>query len=243
MTLKIVGSSSSGNCYILENDKEALIIELGVRFEEVKKAVQYNLQKIVGCIVTHEHGDHAKYMGAAASSGLNVYATHGTIEAVGIKNHRLISIEEMKRFEIGNFKILPFSVKHDAAQPVGFIIQHEETGNVLFITDTWYVPHRFDNIHNILIEANYDQDIINQKLKSDKRFLRDRVIQSHMSIDTCIGLLQANDMSKVNNIVLIHLSESNSNENTFRSKVAQATGKEVFIANKGMNLILNKTPF
>ena len=243
MTVKIVGSGSSGNCYILENDKEALIIELGVRFEEVKKAVKYNLQKIVGCIVTHEHGDHAKYMAAAASSGLNVYATHGTIEAVGIKSHRLISIDEMKRFELGNFKILPFSVKHDAAQPVGFIIKHDETGNVLFITDTWYVPHRFENIHNIMIEANYCTDIINEKLKTNKKFLRDRVIQSHMSIDTCIGLLKANDISKVNNIILIHLSDSNSNEVEFKEKVTAATGKNVLVACNGMNIPLNKQPF
>lgn len=243
MTLRIVGSGSSGNCYILENDSEALIIELGVRFDDVKKALKYNLSKVVGCLISHEHGDHARYISAATTLGLNVYATHGTIDATGIKNHRLIAIEEMVSIAIGNFKVLPFSVKHDAAQPVGFIIQHEETGNVLFITDTWYVPHRFENIHNVLIEANYCTSIINEKLKTNKKFLRDRVIQSHMSIDTCIGLLKANDISKVNNIILIHLSDSNSNEAQFKEKVSNATGKNVSIANKGMNIQLNKDPF
>ena len=61
MELKILGSSSSGNCYILENEKEALIIEAGIRFIEVKKALNFNMRKVVGCLISHQHNDHAKY--------------------------------------------------------------------------------------------------------------------------------------------------------------------------------------
>lgn len=243
MTLRIVGSGSSGNCYILENDSEALIIELGVRFEEVKKALNYNLSKVVGCIVSHEHGDHAKYINEAVKCGLNVYATQGTIDAIGINSHRLIIINELEQTKIGAFRILPFSVKHDAAQPVGFIINHKETGNILFITDTWYVSHRFDNIHNVIIEANYCNNIINERLKIDNRFLRDRIIQTHMSIDSCVGLLKANDMSKVNNILLVHLSDSNSHEKQFIEKVRDATGANVMAARNGMTIPFNRDPF
>lgn len=62
MELKVLGSSSSGNCYIIDNGKEALILEAGVRFQEVKKALGYNLRKVVGCLITHRHQDHAKYI-------------------------------------------------------------------------------------------------------------------------------------------------------------------------------------
>ena len=58
MKLIVLGSSSSGNCYILDNGKEALIIEAGIRFQEVKKALDFNLRKVVGCVVTHAHNDH-----------------------------------------------------------------------------------------------------------------------------------------------------------------------------------------
>lgn len=55
MKLKVLGSGSSGNCYILENDTEALIIEAGVPFMEVKKALNFDIRKIQGVVISHEH--------------------------------------------------------------------------------------------------------------------------------------------------------------------------------------------
>ena len=74
MELKVLGSSSSGNCYILDNGKEALILEAGVRFKEVKKALGYNLRKVVGCLITHRHQDHAKYIKAMVDNGFYTLA-------------------------------------------------------------------------------------------------------------------------------------------------------------------------
>ena len=243
MMFVVVGSGSAGNCYLLKSETETLIVELGVKFSKITASLDYDLSKVVGCIVTHEHGDHAKGVPAAISSGLNVYASHGTIEAIGLKNHRMISIDEMKKTSIGSFKVLPFSVKHDAAQPVGFIIHHPESGNILFITDTWYVSHRFENIDHVIIEANFDQAIVNEKLKENNRYLRDRIIQSHLSIDAALDLLNANDLSKVNNIVLIHLSDSNSNASNFKDRATKSTGKPVYIAEPGLTLSLSEEPF
>lgn len=55
MNLTIVGSGSSGNCYILENDNEALIIEAGVKFTEIKKVLNFSLSKVRGVLISHEH--------------------------------------------------------------------------------------------------------------------------------------------------------------------------------------------
>lgn len=55
MKLKVLGSSSKGNCYLLESDKEVLIIELGISFKEIKKALNFDISKVVGALVTHEH--------------------------------------------------------------------------------------------------------------------------------------------------------------------------------------------
>ena len=137
---------------------------------------------------------------------------------------------------------MAFDVLHDAAEPCGFVINHKETGNVLFLTDLIFSAYTFPNIHNIIIEANYDEDLAKRKL-SDMEFLRNRIIKNHMSIDTCIKTLKANDLSKVNNIVLIHLSDSNSNANDFKNRVELATGKNVSIADEGLSINFNKTPF
>lgn len=238
MQLNILGSSSKGNCYILENDSEALIIECGVRIADIKKALCFSFQKVVGCLVTHEHGDHAKSINEMMTMGVDVYTSHGTMKALGmnVDHHRLKTIRAGEIFRVGNFKVLPFKIQHDVAEPLGFIINHPETGNVLFITDSYYVSDTFRNIHNIIIEANFSQEIIDRKVKegASPEFLRNRIFKSHMSLETCKKTLKANDLSKVHNIVLIHLSDGNSNAAQFQSEIEALTGKKVTIADAGI---------
>ncbi len=245
MNLKVVNTGSVGNCYLFEGEEETLIVELGVNFSIIKQALNFNLRKVVGAIVTHEHKDHSKAIADAANAGIDVYASAGTFRALKLKNHRLHEVQANKVFNVGSFRILPFDVKHDCEQPLGFIINHHECGNVLFITDSYYVPHTFKNINNILIEANYSQEILDRKASEGTihNFVKDRVIQSHMSLATCIQLLKVNDLKEVNQIVLIHLSDSNSDAKQFKKEVQAATTKSVVVAEKGLNISLNKTPF
>ncbi len=247
MKLTILGSSSKGNCYILENDTEALIIECGVNIKEVKQALNFNLKKVVGCLMTHEHGDHAKYASDFMKAGINVWASEKTHESVGhLMNHRACIIAPNGTQQLGGFKVLAFDIRHDAAQPVGFYINHIETGNVLFLTDTFYAPYTFRNLNNIIVEANYSTEIIEKKRSQGylPQFLTDRIIGSHMSLETCKELLQANDLSQVNNVVLIHLSDGNSDAIHFCNEIKNLTGKNVTVADAGVIIdSFNKTPF
>jgi len=251
MELKVIATGSKGNAYVLENEHEALLIECGVKVSEIKKAIGFNLSKVVGAIVSHEHNDHSKGISEVAAAGINVYATKGTHLAVGAKanqngpSHRMKTIVACKEFTIGNFKILPFDVKHDAKEPVGFLIEHKDCGKVLFLTDTYYCKYVFSGLNNIIIEANYDVDIIKAKYGADsgKEFLKDRIFQSHFSLTNCKELLASNDLSAVNNIVLIHLSDSNSDEAMFEKSVRDQTGKNVIAARNGMVMNFNRTPF
>lgn len=247
MKLKVLGSSSKGNCYILENDTEALIIECGVNFGMVKQALNFNLRKVVGCLMTHEHQDHSRAVIDVMDSGINVWASPGTHGAVRVDklHHRAKWIRPNETTQIGGFKVMAFDVRHDATEPLGFLINHPETGNILFITDSYYVPYTFKNLHNVIVEANYSQEIIREKQErgSLPKFLLDRILESHMSLETCLDLLKANDLTQVNNIVLIHLSDGNSNAGMFQSSVTAATGKTVHIADAGIIINLNKTPF
>lgn len=245
MELKIIGSGSSGNAYILENEKEALLIEAGVKFSEIKKALDFNVQKVVGCIVSHSHGDHAKSINDVLKSGINVYASTDTFQNCGVViNHKTHFLYHSASYSMGGFKILPFEVKHDVPC-LGFLISHEDCGRVLFLTDTYFCEYKFHNLNNIIIEANYSKEIIDRKFGPDSKmeFLRNRILRSHFSLAHCKEMLSANDLSKVNNIVLIHLSDSNSDERQFKSEVEQLTGKNVSVASNGMKLKFNKTPF
>lgn len=247
MILHVLGSSSKGNCYLLiADDGSCLIIEAGVHLDEVKQALDFNLRKVVGCIVTHQHQDHSKHVKDYVRAGIKVYVGSGHaahLMTTGVKRN----VEQLHpKFEeqIGPFRVLPFKAKHDVPC-LGFVIYHPECGSVLFLTDSYYTTHKFGNLNNIIVEANYCENIIAQKLSAGAipMFLRDRIIQSHMSIQTCQELLKANDLSHVHNIVLIHLSDSNSNEKDFKERVERQTLKTTHVASTGMRIPFNKTPF
>lgn len=246
MILKVIGTGSQGNAYILKNENEALLIECGVNIKEIKKALDFDLSKVVGCILTHEHNDHAKSFENLLALGIKVYSGAQTFAKLNPDNFRnAMSIASKQIIKIGNFKIMAFDVKHDAVEPLGFLIEHPNCGRTLFLTDTFYCKYTFPGLNNIIIEANYSKAIIDKKYgpDSDKEFLRNRILKSHFSLENCKDMLSANDLSKVNNIVLIHLSDSNSNEKQFVKEVYELTGKNVYAAFNGMEMPFNKTPF
>jgi phosphoribosyl 1,2-cyclic phosphodiesterase len=247
MKLKIINSNSAGNAYILENDTEALLIECGVRFDKIKQALNFKMSKVVGCLVTHEHQDHCKAVKEVLAAGIHVHASYGTHGAMKTEgHHRSRFLHLGATLNLGQFKVKGFPVKHDAAEPMGFLINHPETGIILFLTDSYYSEYKFTGLNNIIVEANYCQNILDKRLQdgTNPKFLRDRVIESHMSLATCKELLRANDLSQVNNIVLIHLSDGNSNADRFKSEVQEVTGKVVHVAEAGMVIEnFNKNPF
>lgn len=248
MKLRVLGSSSSGNSYLLQSTTgEVLALEAGIRFDKVKQAVNFNIANIVGCCITHEHGDHAKYAKDFIDAYIPVYMSSGTCEALQLPPASCAQcVKSFTELRIGSFRVMPFPVQHDAAQPFGWLIQHPECGNVLFATDTYYIKYRFPKLSNILIECNYRLDLLQRNVQrgsiDHKRYAR--TIESHMSYETCLSTLLANDLSKVNNIVLIHLSADNSNAREFTQSIANATGKQnVFAASPGTEIDFNKTPF
>lgn len=250
MELTVLGSSSKGNCYILSNDTEALIIECGVSLKDVKVALEFDIKKVVGALVTHEHGDHAYYADDFLKARIPVFMSHGTADRLGFLGpdySGMLPIEVVPgiKFQAGNFVIMPFDVKHDCEQPIGFLIAHPEIGILLFATDTYYLPYKFEGLTNVMIECNYRTDILERNIETGRIpfKLRDRTLESHMSFETCLEALKANDLSKVNNIILLHLSDGNSNAKEFKDDIRKETGKKVYIADKGLKLSLNKTPF
>ena len=234
MKLKVLASGSSGNCYLLENDDSCLVIEAGIRLSEVKKALGYNVSKICGCIITHEHKDHSGYVTEYLKNGIKCYMSAGTKDALNISSPFLQKITPKKVFELSGYKILPFDTKHDCSEPVGYMINHAGCGNILFATDTYYLPNTFRGLDYILIECNYSDKL----LGSLDRVQRMRLLRSHLSLDTCIGALRANDLSRVKNIVLIHLSNRHSNAAEFKAIVETETGIPTTIAEPGVELIL-----
>lgn len=242
MILKILGTGSSGNSYLLKPDNgKSLIIDCGVNFKKVKESVDFNIDSICGAIQTHSHGDHSKFTKNFINAGINVYMSSQNQKENGVKSHRIINIEANKQLHIGDFKIMPFEVNHDV-YCFGFLIHHIECGNTLYLTDTSYSNYIFKGLNNLIIECNYSEEILETKLHN-KEFLRDRIIGSHLSLETLLEMLSKNDLSKVNNIVLIHLSDSNSNAIEFKNTIRKATNCNVTVAEANQVIPFGKYPF
>ena len=215
-------------------------------FIKVKKALDFNLEKIRGVLISHEHADHAKYIKQYLEAGINCYVSEATNQALfgGKSQYNVKILREKEQKCIGGFLVKPFPLEHDCYN-MGFLVHNFESGLVCYISDTQYCSYRFSGLNQALIEANYSDDIIDRKLLDGtaNKFVRDRVLTYHMEFETTKAFLQANDLSKVANIVLLHLSMGNSNQDQFRKEVTALTGKPVFIAEPGLNILLDKQPF
>jgi putative phage-related hydrolase len=247
MTLSVLGSSSAGNAYILRTSSgETLLIECGVKKQQLLQSLDFDLQHLAGCLLSHEHGDHAREARWVTSSRIPLYCSSGTAEALHLGDDPMLRpIASKQAFKVGSFSVLPFDIKHDAREPLGFLIEHEEMGRLLFITDSYLLRYRFPRVTHWLIECNYCSDIIDDRLASGAIHPAQyhRTLRSHMSLETCVKTLQASDLSTSRQIILIHLSAGNTNAERCRQSIEEATGLPTMIAAPDMTIEINKTPF
>jgi len=238
MNIRVLGSGSKGNCYLLECDGEVLIIECGIKYKDILQGLNFNISNVIGCLVSHEHKDHSKAICDLSKQGIDVFSSKGTFQSLKLSGHRLKIIESEKQFSLGKFTILPFETEHDSAEPLGFLIQHHELGKLLFVTDSYYCKYKFKDINHIMVECNYASDILEQNIIQGlvPWSLRNRLLKSHFSLENVKLFLAANDLSKVKEILLIHLSEGNSNPRVFKEQIERLTGKVVYIAEKNLKV-------
>lgn len=227
-----IQSGSKGNAYHISDGHTSLLLEAGVTYKNIQKALNFNLQNPVGCLITHEHMDHAKYTKQMLDAAVTCYMSQGTADALNINHHRIKTLENKKPIQIGTWTVLPFDVQHDVNEPFGYLIQSKEGDKLLFATDTYYIKYRFNGLTHLMIECNYAQSVLDTNLEQGKlhNFLYKRVMRSHFSLENVVKFLEANDLSQVDEIHLLHLSDNNSDEKLMYETVAKKTGKRVIIA-------------
>ncbi len=245
MLLRCCGSGSLGNSYALIADNgEILAIEAGCKFLDFKKMIEWKISNVVGCIVSHEHGDHARYIKDFMQSGIPVYTAFETQTALEtITGERTIAIPPRTARQIGSFSVTPFNVPHDTEiECYGYLIKHEEMGQLLFMTDLEYCKYNFSklNIEHIMVEANYDMQFVNRDEPNYEHRLR-----GHMSLDTALKFISTNDNPMLLNVVLIHLSDKSGNPALFTEETKKTIeyGANVYVARKGLEVNLNLCPF
>lgn len=238
----MIGSGSSGNGYLIDDGHSMLAIECGVKFKDFCKKANFEISRLDGILISHEHRDHCRHVKQFLDTTFcDVYATAGTINAMQSDKALKITMLDYYRFkslafrrpvEIGHWAITAFETQHDAADPCGFLIDNDISGErILFATDSYYIKYRFKNITHLMIEANYSDEVVADKMSKGFDIKRkSRLIESHMSIDTALDFIKANKSDKLQEIHLLHLSDSNSIALEFKKKAQRIAGVPVYIA-------------
>lgn len=228
------GSGSSGNCYYLGTATDGLIIDIGLGIRTLKKfCKEYGVQlnSIKRILITHDHADHIKSVGALSHDlNLPVYATHKVHEGIDhnycvtrkvTAEHR-IEIETGKAIQLGDFKVRPFAVPHDASENVGYEIEVEGLVFVV-ITDvgsiTDDIREAISHANYLVIEANHDVEML--KNGPYPKYLQDRILSGsgHLSNTSCGEALAENMTEGLKHVWLCHLSEENNHPELARKTV------------------------
>ncbi len=237
LTFLSLASSSAGCAYHLSGGGSArpLLLDCGLRFAEIQKAIKFKISELAGCVVTHSHGDHIRAAPNLMSLGIDCYASAETwrqAPKVVPGHHRAKVVTARVPFSVADWTILPFEAIHDVPGSLGFQIDAPSGERLLYLTDSAYTPFKFEGLTHICIEANFSTELIrdNATVGSIHRDRMRRTYKTHMSIERLIEMLKANDLSKVVEIHLLHLSAQNSDAEGFKSLVQRATGKPVYVA-------------
>ena len=177
------------------------------------------------------YADHSKAVKDIMRAGIDCYMSRGTAEALGLSGHRVHIIKAKQQFRIGTWAILPFETQHDVFN-LGFLLANQEGEKLLYASDTSYIRYRFQGLTHIAVECNYSLDILRTNVEAGivDKALKNRILKSHFSLENVKKFLQANDLSKVEAIFLLHLSDNNSDCERFKREVMELTGKPTYIA-------------
>jgi len=227
--IRILKSGADGNAYLVGR-RCLLLIEAGVSIKKLRELSGFTLRNVQGCLITHEHGDHAKAAKDVQKAGITVYCTEGTAAALNLTGHRLRIIRPREVFSVGDWRILPFPVIHDSAAPVGFLLDGEGE-KIVFATDTQYIPFAFQGLTRIMIEASFSRDLLWETTRNGDRPVEacKRVVRNHLSIEACEMFLRNTDLSRLKTVHLLHLSKDNADAQEFKRRVQAITGAPVYM--------------
>jgi ribonuclease BN (tRNA processing enzyme) len=220
MIFNCAGTGSKGNCYCIRDpDGEILLLDCGLPKEKILRMVDYDLSKIAGCVVSHEHSDHYN------RSSVRTLRKMGIPMVIPHKD-----ICDCLKGE--NFVVRRFPVEHDV--PCwGFYITNKHLGRILYITDTEYVRLNFKHlgVAYIIVECNYQKDLVNL---DDPKMAR--VFQTHMEEQTCLDFIKANQTKNLGAVILIHMSRDGCDAEQAKNRIATEVNVPVYVAEPGKEI-------
>jgi phosphoribosyl 1,2-cyclic phosphodiesterase len=231
MKIQCFHSSSEGNLYSISDGKTRIMLECGVDFKEIQKCFDFKLSEVAACLITHEHGDHAKSW-EKVSKYTPVYMRKETAEALGAKGYNIKHYTPNEPFIIGDFNITPYSAWHDV--PCCYFIIHNiaTRERLIFATDTAFIPCAPYHANYAMIECNYQREILNESVDRGRlnNIARNRIVRSHFGLDKVVELLKGINPATLQEIHILHLSGRHTDAAIVKKTIEEAVGKPVYIA-------------
>lgn len=212
--IHIHATGSSGNAYTIEDSGHKILIDPGIRFKRLQKKTDFSLSKYDFVLLSHEHKDHCRAINNLLTLGIKCYMSAGTRAALGITDSSALITFANHQFEHLSWRVLSFGTIHDAMEPLGFLIESPSGEKILYATDTAWINFRFSGVTHWMIEANYHADLL-WKNKNMPEETKKRIRASHFEIASLAQFFAGQDLSKTEEIYLIHLSDDNSDEKEF----------------------------
>lgn len=238
MEIKTLATGSTGNAYYVTDGVSSVLLDAGIPIRAIQIALGHKLSQTSGVLITHHHGDHIKAAADLARLGIDVYISRGEAEAVGLSGHRIKYVKSLHSEKIGGFTVTPFDLQHDTPEPLGFLITSEATGEkLLYFTDTFYLKYTFKGITHILGECNHAREIIERNVMDGviAPELAARIIKSHMCLERFEDFLKESDLSKLQSIHLVHVSENNGDTVLFAQRIGALTNATVRVELGGIS--------
>ncbi len=218
MKFASLGSGSKGNATLIQGGNTCLLLDCGFSVRELEKRcahLQFDIARIDAVLVSHEHADHVKGLGALARRcGMTVWMTHGTW-----RNSRCGDIPDLQlfgshtsKFTIGDIKVTPYAVPHDAREPVQYAFSFDDQ-KLAILTDAGCItPHllgALNNLDALLVECNHDPEMLRNGPYPPRLQARVAGDYGHLSNQQTGKFLSEIDYSRLQHLVIGHVSEKN----------------------------------
>ena len=212
-------SGSSGNATLISENNSLILLDCGASGQKLSMAIEslgFDCRAIDAILLTHEHNDHITGAGVMSRRfDLPVYATQKTFDAMNvgpIKDANINIVEPNKKFSVSDIEIMPFSISHDAADPVGYTFALKD-GKFSLLTDTGVITREmYDAVYDskyMILESNHDVDML--QFGSYPYQLKRRILgkTGHLSNNTAAQMAVKMMENGAEKIMLGHLSNEN----------------------------------
>lgn len=255
MFMRVISTGSTkGNCYALQSSTgEIVLLDCGCNYKKILRGIDYQISNVEAVLLSHGHGDHTEAFKNIMNAGIQIYTNDETVEDMNIRTGELMKgVPETYPFRVGSFIATPFELPHTtydketkmliSCPNYGYLVQHEEMGNLLYMTDFEYCKKRFTvmKLNHLVIECNYCEELVDRSEANYSHRLK-----GHCSLSTCKQFIKQSLTESLRTVTLVHLSGDSSDARKIQREIQEVTGNNVLvqIGRAGLEVDLNLCPF